>query len=157
MNRSSDPPGAWQRALVLAGGGALFVAMAVDSLAMLGRHLRLPLLGSIEIVQAAVLVAACSALLVATTSHVHARVHLLLDHASPRVRQILQFFHGFCALVLAIALLLGSYWLTRDLWSGYEESELLRIPYRPLRLIALGTLAGLTGLLLVRGLRWWRR
>jgi TRAP-type C4-dicarboxylate transport system permease small subunit len=157
MNRSSDPPSAWQRALVLAGGGALFVALAVDTLAMLGRHLRLPLLGSIEIVQAAVLVAACSALLVATTSHVHARVHLLLDRASPRVRQALQFFHGFCALVLAIALLLGSYWLTRDLWSGFEESELLHIPYRPLRVITLGTLAGLTGLLLVRGLRWWRR
>ena len=153
----STPPNAWQRALVIVGGAGLFVALGVDTFAMLGRHLRLPLLGSIEIVQAAVLVAACSALLVATISQVHARVHLLLDRASPRVRLALQRFHGFCALVLAMALALGSFWLTSDLWSGYEESELLHLPYRPLRLLTLGTLTTLAGLLLFRGLRWWRR
>jgi hypothetical protein len=54
------------RALVWLAGGALLVAMATDTMAMLGRHLRLPLLGSIEIVQAAVLVAASGALLLAT-------------------------------------------------------------------------------------------
>jgi TRAP-type transport system small permease protein len=157
VSRPSDPPNAWQRALVLVGGAGLFVALAVDTLAMLGRHLRLPLLGSIEIVQAAVLVAACIALLVATISNTHARVHLLQDRASPRVRRMLRLFHGFCALLLAVALLIGSGWLTRDLWAGYEESELLHIPYRPLRLLTLATLAALSGLLLVRGLRWWRR
>ena len=50
----------------------------------------------------------------------------------------------------------GSGWITAELWSGHEESELLRIPYRPLRIVVV---AMLTGLLVVnarnalRGLR----
>jgi len=146
-----------QRALVLVGGAGLFVALAVDTFAMLGRHLRLPLLGSIEIVQAAVLVAACSALVVATLANAHARVHLLQRRAAPRVRDALEIFHGACALLFVISLLLGSYWLTRDLWPGFEESELLRIPYRPLRVLTLATLAALTAMLVWRTLRRWRR
>jgi TRAP-type transport system small permease protein len=141
---------AMYRGLVWVAGGALLVAMATDTIAMLGRHLRMPLLGSIEIVQAAVLVASSGALLLATALDAHARVHLLQRRLAPRVRLGLERFSLVAAIGLVLALLAGSLWITVDLWHGHEESELLRIPWRPLRVIVLLLLAGLLGILLRR-------
>jgi hypothetical protein len=51
-------------------------------------------------------------------------------------------------------LLVGSGWIAADLWNGHEESELLRIPYRPLRVAVAVTLV----VLLVQALqRVWVR
>ena len=141
---------AMYRGLVWVAGGALLVAMATDTIAMLGRHLRMPLLGSIEIVQAAVLVASSGALLLATALDAHARVHLLQRRLTPRVRLGFERFSLVVAIALVLALLAGSLWITVDLWRGHEESELLRIPWRPLRVIVLLLLAGLLGILLRR-------
>lgn len=115
-------------------GGALLVAMLVDTLAMIGRHIELPLIGSIELVQAAVLFAASGALIIATLDAAHARVNLLLDRLTERRRRLLHRAHALAAAVLFAALLAGSAWIAIDLWNGQEESELLRIPYRPLRI-----------------------
>jgi TRAP-type C4-dicarboxylate transport system permease small subunit len=130
-------------------GLALLLAMATDTLAMIGRQIHVPLLGAIELVQAAVLVAGCGALLVAALEQSHARVHLLLDRMSGPTRRILENMHSISTAVLYAALLIGSAWLAVDLWGGHEESELLRIPYRPLRIIAVVTLF----LLLLHSLR----
>ena len=132
------------RALVWVAGGALLVAMAIDTVAMLGRHLRIPLLGSIEIVQAAVLVAASGALLLATIRESHARVHLLLRRMPGSPRAILDACHHAAAIILVLALLAGSAWIASDLWQGHEESELLRIPWMPLRVIVVLLLIALT-------------
>ena len=121
-------------------GGALLLAMATDTLAMLGRQVHIPLLGAIEVVQAAVLVAACGALVVAALARSHARVHLLLDRVPGAARGILDRMHAVSTSVLYAALLAGSAWIAVDLWHGHEESELLRIPYRPLRVIVVATL-----------------
>lgn len=129
--------------LVWVGGGALLVAMLVDTTAMLGRQLRLPLLGAIEIVQAAVLFASAGALLLATLEGSHARVHLLLDRLPPRWQARLHRMQSVLALLLYAGLLLGSAWIARDLWSGHEESELLRLPYRPLRITVVLVLVAL--------------
>jgi TRAP-type C4-dicarboxylate transport system permease small subunit len=40
------------------------------------------------------------------------------------------------AALLFLALAWGSIWLAADLWSGYERSELLGVPWRVLRLLA---------------------
>src|SRR5690606_33989396 len=72
----------WKRlrdGLVWIAGGALLAAVAVDSLAMIGRQIRIPLLGSIEIVEAVVLFAAGGGLIIATLDGAHARVNLLLE------------------------------------------------------------------------------
>lgn len=139
--------------LVWIAGGALLAAMLVDTLAMLGRQLQTPLLGSIEIVQACVLFAACGALIVAASDRAHARVHLLLDRLSPAWRGRLQRVHALTAVLFYAALLGGSVWIAADLWSGHEESELLRIPYRPLRVAVVLTMFAL----LVQALaRLWR-
>ena len=130
-------------ALVWVSGGALLVAMLVDTLAMLGRAIAFPLIGSIEIVQAVVLFAACGARIIATLERAHARVNLVLDRLSAAARGRFERLHSLAAAVLYAALLLGSAWIALDLWGGHEESEILRIPYRPLRLAVLLALATL--------------
>ena len=144
------------RGLVWAAGGALLVAMATDTLAMLGRHLRFPLLGSIEIVQAAVLIAGSGALLLATLHESHARVHLLLRRFREGLRAPFENGHYAAAILLVLALLAGSVWIASDLWRGHEESELLRIPWMPLRLVVVLLLVALL-IVLVRQLLRSRR
>lgn len=129
-----------REALVWVAGGALLVAMVVDTAAMLGRQLSVPLLGAIEIVQAAVLVGSAGALLLATLENSHAHVHLLFDRLSARMQSVLSRLNLLMALLLFAGLLAGSAWLAMDLWNGHEESELLRIPYRPLRVTLVLTL-----------------
>jgi TRAP-type C4-dicarboxylate transport system permease small subunit len=107
---------------------------------MLGRQLHWPLLGAIEIVQAAVLFGSAGALLLATLDHSHARVHLLLDRLPPRWQRRLSRLHWLMSLLLFGGLLVGSAWLALDLWNGHEESELLHIAYRPLRIALVLTL-----------------
>jgi TRAP-type transport system small permease protein len=122
------------RALVAIGGGALLIAMGADALALMGRNLGVPLLGSIEIVQAAVLISSAIAMLIATVAGMHARVHLLVARASPPQRRILETLALIASAVFFLALAAGSLWIAHDMWSGGEESELLHLPYRPLRL-----------------------
>jgi len=138
----------WRDLLVWIAGGALLVAVAVDSLAMIGRQIRLPLLGSIEIVEAVVLFAAAGGLIVATLDGAHARVNLLLERLPAASRRRVLRLHALAATLLFAALLAGTVWIAADLWNGHEESELLRIPYKPLRIAAACTL----GVLLVLSL-----
>jgi len=139
--------------LVWVSGGALLVAMAVDTLAMIGRQVHLPLIGSIEIVQAAVLVASAGGLVVAAVDGVHARVHLLLDRLPPTWQAHIERLHAIAAALVYAALCAGSVWIMTDLWGGREESELLRIPYRPLRVAVAMTLLALVVLALRRAAR----
>ena len=147
---------ALHRALVWTAGGALLVAMAADTMAMLGRHLRFPLLGSIEIVQAAVLIAGSGALLLATLHESHARVHLLLRSLPQGLRAGLGACHHIATMLLVLALLAGSAWIASDLWHGHEESELLRIPWMPLRVVVVLLLVALL-VVLGRQLMHWKR
>ena len=144
---------ALHRVLVLIGGTALLLAMGVDAIAVVGRHIGVPLLGSIEIVQAAVLVSGATALLIATLARVHARVHLLVDRVSERPRAALERCGVACAALLYAALLVGSVWIARDLWHAQEESELLRVPYAPLRIYAAMAAAAVSVTFLVQALR----
>jgi TRAP-type C4-dicarboxylate transport system permease small subunit len=132
-----------RRALIWISGGGLLVAMAVDALAMLGRQVRIPLLGSIEIVEGAVLVAAAGALIIATMDNTHARVNLVSARLPGPVRKWLEKFHALAGVLLFSALLAGTVWIAADLWFGHEESELLHIPYRPLRIATAISLAAL--------------
>ena len=122
------------RLLILIGGGALLAAAAVDVIAVIGRHAGLPLRGSIELVQALVLLAGGIALLVTTRAGAHACVHLLVDRLPPAPRDALQRAGQLCGALFFLALCVASAWIARDLWSGHEESEWLRLPYRPLRI-----------------------
>ena len=82
---------------------------------------------------------------VAALEHSHARVHLLLNRLPDHWRNGLAWFHAACAVVLYAGLLGGSAWLAADLWNGHEHSELVHIPYRPLRIAVVLTLLVLLG------------
>ena len=119
------------------GACALLLAMAVDAIAVIGRHIGVPLLGSLELVQAAILVASSSALVSATLAGRHASARFLIDRVSPRVRAVMQRSNGILTFVFFLALAVGQIWIAADLWHGHEDSELLHIPYAPLRVTSI--------------------
>jgi TRAP-type C4-dicarboxylate transport system permease small subunit len=145
-------PEAW---LFYLGAAALLFAMVTDAVAVIGRHVGLPLLGSIELVQASMLVAASAAIVSATVAEKHAVVHLLIDRLSPAARGIMQRIHAALCALFFLALAAGSMWIAFDLRGGHEESELLSIPYAPLRMVCILAVLGvaLVSLARVRGRR----
>jgi TRAP-type C4-dicarboxylate transport system permease small subunit len=110
--------------------------MLMETVAVLGRQFGKPLLGTVELMQAAILLAATSAMLCATISDAHARVTLLTERASPRWRCLLDAFSLALSVTFFVALAAGALWLAIDFWNAHEESELLHIPYKPLRVLS---------------------
>ncbi|MBC2665423.1 TRAP transporter small permease subunit [Novosphingobium flavum] len=117
------------------GGAGLLAATTTDSLAVAGRHTGLHLLGSIELVQAAVVLLATSAMLIATMVGGHASVHIVTERlprpTAARLARVASAVSGVTFLLIA----LGSAWILSDLWNGHERTELLHLPLRWLRLL----------------------
>ncbi|HQS68098.1 MULTISPECIES: TRAP transporter small permease [unclassified Novosphingobium] len=122
--------------MTLTGGIALLAATGIDTISVIGRHVGMPFRGSIELVQVAVLVAGTLALLVATVDRSHAKVHLLVDRMSEPARAMLDRVSALLGALFFAALLAGAAWLMADLWSGHEESEVVGVPWRWMRLFA---------------------
>lgn len=135
---SPKKPWRWgEKCLFYLGATALLFAMGVDTIAVLGRYIGLPLWGSIEMVQAAILVASSSAILSATLAKKHVRVRILMDRLEGLSSIWLHRIQaGFCALFFC-ALTASSIWIFLDLQGGFEESEVLYIPYVPLRIVCI--------------------
>lgn len=149
----NTPQSAVYRAIIGLGGVALLAAMAIDVIAVIGRHTGIPLLGSIELVQVLVAIAGAMALVIATLHGSHAKVHLLLARLPETIRAaVLRVAHALTAVFLC-ALTLGSLWIMRELWNSHEESELWRLPYRPLRLLVVITLVATTLVVLRKALQ----
>lgn len=123
------------RIAFLVGCGGLLLATAADSIAVLGRHIGLPLLGAIEVVQAAIVLIAASSLVSVTLACGHAGVHILTERLKPALRRRLALFADIAAALTVVLLVIGSVMILADLWNGYERSELLHIPLRVLRLL----------------------
>jgi TRAP-type C4-dicarboxylate transport system permease small subunit len=140
-------------AAILVGGLALLAATAIDTLAVIGRNVGLPLTGSIELMQAAVLVSGAIGLVIATIEQSHARVRLLVDKLSPKWRLLADRLSDLLTLIFFLALFVGSVWLAVDLWNAHEQSEWLGIPWRLLRLVANLCLFAVCILLLFRIVR----
>jgi TRAP-type C4-dicarboxylate transport system permease small subunit len=122
------------------GGFALLGAMFTDFLAVIGRHTGMPLLGSIELVQMFVGVSGAMALVVATLRDSHAVVRLVLANVSARTAALMQRVNSAGAVLFFLALTAGSAWIAREMWGGFEETELLLLPLAPLRLLIVATL-----------------
>jgi TRAP-type C4-dicarboxylate transport system permease small subunit len=123
------------RLAVWIGGASLIAATAIDTVAVIGRNVGLPVVGSIELVQAAVLVSGIFGLIFATAGDDHARVRILTDRHA-RGRAFAEVFGPLSMALFFAALLAGSVWLAADLWNGHERSEVLGVSWRVLRLIA---------------------
>ena len=124
-----------RRLAVWIGGAALIAATAIDTLAVIGRNVGLPVVGSIELVQAAVLVSGIFGLIFATAGDDHAHVRILTDRLG-RWRSSAAVVGSLSMALFFAALLFGSVWLAADLWDGHERSEVLGVSWRVLRLIA---------------------
>lgn len=123
------------RAIALGtGSAALLLAMATDALAVAGRHLGVSLLGAIEIVEACVVVAATSAIVIATIDGTHARVRILLEQVGDGVAHALERAASLASALIMLVLIAGSIWLAADLWNGHEVTEVLGLPLRWFRL-----------------------
>jgi TRAP-type C4-dicarboxylate transport system permease small subunit len=130
--------------LFYTGAAGLLAVMLIEVVAVIGRHARLPLLGALEMAQAAIVPAACAAMIIAALAGAHAAVHLVTERLPERTRAWTTrascllagiFFAGLCA---------GASWLTVEFWNSFEETDVLHIPFRPLRVlvaVAAGTLA----------------
>jgi TRAP-type C4-dicarboxylate transport system permease small subunit len=117
------------------GAGGLLIVMTVETLAVIGRHLGWPLLGAIEIIQAAILTAGCAAIVSATLNQAHATVHLLTERLPPKPKQLLLRLAALLAALFFASLAVAATWLAADYWGAHEQSELLHISFRPLRAI----------------------
>lgn len=117
------------------GSCGLLLAMATDAIAVLGRHTGFALLGSIEIMQFAILVLAASSMVFASQGDRHARIRILTDRVSETARRRLQTAADALSVVFLILLAVGCIWVTFETWPGHERSELLHLPFRWLRLL----------------------
>jgi TRAP-type transport system small permease protein len=135
--------------LFYVGSVALLTAMVTDAGSVIGRHLGMRPLGSIELVQAAILVTSSAALVAAVLARKHARVHLLVGRVGARAQLFLEGLASVLSALFFFALSAGAIWIAHDEWYAHEQSELLHIPYALLRLIAIGAVLG-AALVLVR-------
>lgn len=118
------------------GGAALLAAMSIDTLAVIGRYIGLPLRGSIELIEPMVLVSGSVGLVFATLAANHAKVRLLVERLNESTRNRLDRFWELSSLLFFLCLLAGSVWIAADLWNGHEVSELIGVPWRVLRMFA---------------------
>lgn len=117
------------------GGIGLLGATATDALAVLGRHTGLHLLGSIELVQAMVVLLGTSAMLIATLVGGHASVHIVTERLSSARAAMLARIAALLSAAVFLLIAAGSAFVAADLWQGHELTELLHLPLRWLRLL----------------------
>ncbi|MGQ9427367.1 TRAP transporter small permease [Gilvimarinus sp. F26214L] len=123
------------------GALALFAALLVISVSVLGRHLNLPLPGSVEVVELLFVLVAASAMLYATVERSHAAARLILDRLPPGPRAVVEKLGILFGIVLWVAITVGNLWLLYDVWTLHEASPLLGIPIVPFRMIFTGATA----------------
>jgi TRAP-type C4-dicarboxylate transport system permease small subunit len=123
--------------LFYVGAAGLLLAVTVEGIAVLGRQIGVPLHGALEIIQTAILLTASVSMLSATISNSHATVHLLTTRLPPSPKRWLQRFASLVSAVFFAALSVSGAWLAVEHWGQHEESELLHIPFRPLRVLSL--------------------
>jgi TRAP-type C4-dicarboxylate transport system permease small subunit len=115
------------------GSLGLLLAMTFDVVAVIGRGLGVPLLGSIELIQACVVLAASASLVSATLGGSHATMHVLVERLRPRLRRALSQSAQWLSALFFLWLSAGSIWVAAELWPGREATELLRLAIAPLR------------------------
>jgi TRAP-type C4-dicarboxylate transport system permease small subunit len=131
---SANIPG-W---LVFVGGVPLLAAMAIEFASVIARNLGTPFPGPIELVQAAILLSSSTAIVIATLSRSHAKVRLLLSRMQGTSSRVLKILNAIGGTIFFLALTIGSAWIVLDMWEAAEQSEILGVPWLPLRCFAAG-------------------
>jgi TRAP-type C4-dicarboxylate transport system permease small subunit len=141
------------RVSFLLGAVGLLSAMLIDAGAVIGRHLGVPLLGSIELVESCVVLMASASLVGTTLGQGHASVHILTERLSAAGRaRMRRASDGLSAAFFAV-LAIGSMIVARDLWGGDERTELLGLPLAPLRALWCASAVGIVALFIAAAVR----
>ena len=119
--------------LVAVAGIPLLAAMTTEFLAVVARNTGWNIVGSIELVQALVLLSSCGAIVIATLSRSHAKVTVLSRLYSGHTGRAMRILLAIASALFFFSLAAGSTWIALDMLHAYERSELLGIPYLPLR------------------------
>jgi TRAP-type C4-dicarboxylate transport system permease small subunit len=135
------------------GAVGLLGAMLIDAGAVLGRHIGVPLLGSIELVESCVVLMASASLVGTTLGHGHASVHILTEQLSAVGRVRMRRVSDLLSAVFFAALAIGSIMVARDLWGGDERTELLGLPLAPLRMLWCASAVGIVALFIAAAVR----
>jgi TRAP-type C4-dicarboxylate transport system permease small subunit len=135
LHGTHKPAGPLAKAAYVLGSLGLLAATAADSLAVAGRHTGIHLVGSIELVQAAVVLLAATAILMVTIGRGHATVHIVTERMSKPGAAHLARITDLVSAIAFLILAAGSAWVLAELWDGFEQTELLHIPLRWLRLL----------------------
>ena len=139
--------------LFYVGAGGLLMVMGVEAIAVVGRHIRVPLLGALELAQAAIVPAACASMVIASLMNTHAVVHLVTERLPPSMRGVMTRVSALLASVFFAALCVGACWLTQEFWNSFEETDVLHIPFRPLRVLVAISTGALATIFFLRGIR----
>lgn len=137
--------------LFYVGSAGLLCMMLVEAVAVVGRRVGIPVTGALEIVQAAIVPAACAGMLISTLRGGHAAVHMLTGRLPQAARRRIEQLGAALAALFFAAMCGGAVWLAMEFWNSYEQSEVLHIPFRPLRMLVALTAAALT-LVFLRGM-----
>jgi TRAP-type C4-dicarboxylate transport system permease small subunit len=138
---ASDAPRTQSRLawlLVAVGSVGVVATMLIDVVAVVGRHAGLPLTGSIEMAQAAVVMMASCSIAFATLERAHVAVDLLHSRMGAKTQIVVLRIAALLGFVFMSALVVSSVWVAVELWDGAERTELLEIPLQPLRLLWIG-------------------
>ena len=155
MDPVRDP--AKRGVLFYVGAAGLLAIMSIEVVAVIGRHLRIPLLGALEMAQASIVPAACAAMVIASLLGTHAVVHIVTERLPERWRDRLARVSAVLSGLFFAGLCVGASWLTLEFWSSFEETDVLHIPFRPLRVLVTLCSGALALIFLQRGLWPGRR
>lgn len=125
-------------ALLVTGAVGLFGAMLTDGVSVLGRHVGVPFTGSIELVQAFVVIAASSAIAYASIFATHAAVELVFQRLPVTAQRIVLRLAALLGFVFLISLLVGSTWIAWEYRDASERTEMLGIEIKWLRMFWIG-------------------
>jgi TRAP-type C4-dicarboxylate transport system permease small subunit len=127
--------------------------MLIEAIAVVGRHARVPLLGALEMAQAAIVPAACASMVIATLAGAHATVHLVTERLPQRLRAAAARASCMLAAVFFASLCVAACWLAAEFWNSFEETDVLHIPFRPLRVLVALTAGALAAIFFWRAVR----
>ncbi len=140
-------------ALFYVGAAGLLSLMAIEAIAVVGRLLRTPLLGALEMAQAAIVPAACASMVIATIASAHAAVHLVTERLPGPQREWMARASALLSGIFFSALSVGAWWLMQEFWNSFEQTDVLEIPFRPLRLLVTVCTGALAIIFFARALR----
>ncbi|MGH1470322.1 MAG: TRAP transporter small permease [Cellvibrionaceae bacterium] len=116
------------------GAIALVGMIILITISVIGRHLNIPVPGSVEIVEILIVIVASTGILFATIQRSHASAKLFVEHLPARIAHFIERIGLLVGLLIMLTITAGSIWLLIDVWNLHETSHLLEIPIVPFRI-----------------------